>query len=51
MDTKTQSEWNYDGIAISGILEGTQLERMSMAPGFWFEWVAFHPQTEVWIPG
>ena len=49
-DTKTQSEWNYDGIAISGILEGTQLERMSMAPGFWFEWVAFHPQTEVWIP-
>lgn len=49
-DTKTQSEWNYDGIAISGILEGTQLERMSMAPGFWFEWVAFHPQTEVWTP-
>ncbi|MFQ5440895.1 MAG: DUF3179 domain-containing protein [Nitrosopumilaceae archaeon] len=48
MDTKTKSEWNYDGLAISGPLEGNQLTRMSISPGFWFEWVAFHPQTEVW---
>jgi hypothetical protein len=48
MDTKTKSEWNYDGIAISGPLEGDKLTRMSIEPGFWFEWVAFHPQTEVW---
>ncbi|HUU47506.1 MAG TPA: DUF3179 domain-containing protein [Nitrosopumilaceae archaeon] len=49
MDIQTKSEWTYDGVAISGELEGNQLARMSTAPGFWFEWVAFHPQTEVWI--
>jgi len=48
MDTKTNSEWNYDGVAISGPLEGNKLTRMSIEPGFWFEWIAFHPETEVW---
>jgi hypothetical protein len=48
LDTKTQSEWNYDGVAISGPKEGSELIRMSIEPGFWFEWVAFHPDTEVW---
>jgi len=49
MDTNTNSEWNYDGIAISGPLEGNKLTRMSIEPGFWFEWVAFHPETKVWL--
>ncbi len=49
IDIKTKSEWNYDGVAFSGPLEGSQLARISIAPGFWFEWVAFHPQTEVWL--
>jgi len=44
-DTKTKSEWNYDGIAISGSLEGAKLTRISIEPGFWFEWAAFHPDT------
>ena len=25
--------------------EGEQLKRIPMEPGFWFEWVAFHPDT------
>jgi hypothetical protein len=48
IDTKTKSVWNYDGVAISGSMEGNKLTRMSIAPGFWFEWIAFHPDTEVW---
>ncbi len=48
IDTQTNSEWNYDGLAISGIHEGNQLERISIEPGFWFEWVAFHPDTLVY---
>ena len=48
IDTKTNSEWNYDGLAISGSMEGSKLTRMSIEPGFWFEWIAFHPETEVW---
>ena len=47
-DTQTNSEWNYDGLAISGKYVGKQLERLPIEPGFWFEWVAFHPQTLVY---
>ena len=47
-DTQTLSEWNYDGLSISGNYQGIQLERMPIEPGFWFEWVAFHPQTLVY---
>ena len=48
VDVQTNSEWNYDGLAISGEYEGKQLERMAIEPGFWFEWVAFHPETLVY---
>ncbi|QLH07056.1 DUF3179 domain-containing protein [Nitrosopumilus ureiphilus] len=48
LDVQTNSEWNYDGLSISGQLEGMQLERMPIEPGFWFEWVAFHPETLVY---
>jgi len=48
IDIQTNSEWNYDGLAISGSLEGSQLSRMPFSPGFWFEWVAFHPETELY---
>ena len=48
VDTKTNSEWNYDGVAISGELEGTELLRLGFNPGFWFEWVAFHPETQIY---
>ncbi len=46
-DTLTNSEWNYDGLSISGKYEGKQLERIPIEPGFWFAWVAFHPETLV----
>ena len=45
VDTLTNSKWNYEGLAISGKFEGQQLGRIPIEPGFWFEWVAFHPQT------
>ena len=48
IDTQTNSEWNYDGLSISGEHEGKQLERMPIEPGFWFEWIAFHPETLVY---
>ncbi len=44
-DSQTQSEWNYNGLSISGKYSGVQLERLPIQPGFWFEWIAFHPQT------
>ncbi|MEW6044764.1 MAG: DUF3179 domain-containing protein [Thermoproteota archaeon] len=47
-DVQTSSEWNLDGLAVSGSLQGKQLSRLPLSPGFWFEWVAFHPETEVY---
>ncbi|MDE1767195.1 MAG: DUF3179 domain-containing protein [Thaumarchaeota archaeon] len=47
-DRQTNSEWNFDGKAISGTMQGTHLQRLAINPGFWFEWVAFHPNTEVY---
>lgn len=51
IDLETKSEWTYDGLAISGPLEGTSLNRLAFDPGFWFAWVAFHPDTEVYEMG
>jgi len=48
LDSQTSSEWNYDGKSIAGKHQGEQLKRMSIQPGFWFEWVAFHPETLVY---
>ena len=47
LDVQTNSEWNYDGLSISGKYQGEKLHRMPIEPGFWFEWVAFHPETLV----
>ena len=50
-DTLTNSEWNYEGLAVSGDYAGVQLPRIVYSPGFWFEWVAFHPDTLVFNVG
>lgn len=47
-DAETGSEWNYEGVAVAGELAGEQLTRLSIWPGFWFEWAAFHPETLVY---
>lgn len=48
IDKQTNSEWNFDGEAISGTMSGAHLQRLSINPGFWFEWVAFHPTTAIY---
>lgn len=47
-DVQTGSIWNIEGTAISGDLKDSQLDRLTYNPGFWFEWVAFHPDTLVY---
>ena len=48
VDVKTNSYWNYEGTAISGLMKGTQLSRMPLEPGFWFSWVSFYPETVIY---
>lgn len=47
-DKQTGSVWNFDGVAEQGELAGKRLERLPFDQGFWFEWAAFHPETEVY---
>ena len=43
IDIQTNRQWNLEGEAIEGQLMGKNLEREVFNPGFWFEWIAFHP--------
>jgi hypothetical protein len=47
-DSQTGSEWNFEGNAINGEMEGKSLSRIPFDEGFWFSWAAFHPQTELY---
>jgi hypothetical protein len=45
------TRWNIAGIATSGPLEGTQLERIPHLDTFWFAWSTYRPGTELITPG
>jgi hypothetical protein len=45
---QTGSEWNFDGEAVEGKMKGKELTRLPFDEGFWFEWVAFHAETELY---
>lgn len=47
-DTATDSEWNFDGEAISGEWQGQTLEPIVLEGGYWFSWAAAFPQTNVY---
>ncbi len=48
-DAETGSRWSLaDGKAISGPLKGAQLERAAAYPAFWFGWLGYFPNTELW---
>ena len=48
-DEQTGSEWNIFGRAVSGPLEGTQLEPVPGRSGqLWFSWVVYRPDTVVY---
>lgn len=48
IDDQTDSVWNILGQATSGKLEGQGLEPVVHGNHFWFAWVAFNPETEVY---
>jgi hypothetical protein len=48
VDKQTSSTWNFEGEAIEGEMKGKQLTRLPFDEGFWFEWVAFHPDTSLY---
>jgi hypothetical protein len=48
VDKETGSIWTLLGKAVEGPLAGEELEAVDAHDSFWFDWAAFHPDTEVW---
>jgi hypothetical protein len=48
VDTRTGSRWDIFGRAVSGPLEGTQLDALPAVDHFWFSWAAFFPDTRIY---
>ncbi len=46
-DEQTGSVWNEMGEAVSGPLAGTQLVYLESGVGEWYEFAAYHPDTEI----
>lgn len=50
VDLETNSLWNgISGQSVMGDLEGTTLKRVMSTQSFWFGWVDFHPDTDVYF--
>ncbi|MFQ5746918.1 MAG: DUF3179 domain-containing protein [Gemmatimonadota bacterium] len=47
-DEQTGSTWDLAGRATSGPLAGKRLRPVAHGTHFWFAWVVFRPETEVW---
>ncbi|MBT8397763.1 MAG: DUF3179 domain-containing protein [Gemmatimonadetes bacterium] len=50
-DQETGSTWSLTGDAVDGPLKGEQLDPVAHGNPFWFAWVVFRPETEVWSAG
>ena len=50
VDDKTGTQWNIFGQAVSGPLVGKTLIPLTAVNHFWFDWVAFKPETRIYEP-
>jgi Protein of unknown function (DUF3179) len=48
IDTRTASEWNFQGCATRGVAVGKCLDQVYALKDFWFDWRNYHPQTTVY---
>lgn len=47
-DRETGSRWDLAGRAVAGPLRGQRLRPVAHDTPFWFAWVTFRPETELW---
>lgn len=50
-DAETGSEWDLSGRAVTGPLQGSQLEKVYALKEYWFDWKTYHPKTGVYTAG
>lgn len=51
VDAETSSEWSFAGEAATGPLQGKKLGKVFVLKGYWFDWKAYNPKTEVYTLG
>ncbi|MGI9302432.1 MAG: DUF3179 domain-containing protein [Gammaproteobacteria bacterium] len=49
VDKETSSQWNLFGQAVNGPLQGKQLATVKSGVHFAFAWLAFNPESEVYV--
>jgi hypothetical protein len=47
-DEETGSTWDLTGLALSGPLAGSRLRHVRSLVEEWYEWAAYHPQTDIY---
>ena len=47
-DVETGSVWDLTGRAVRGALKGRSLDRVAHGNHFWFAWIVFRPDSELW---
>lgn len=47
LDAQTGSEWNFQGCAIQGSLNGVCLTQLNVIKDYWFDWRNYNPATTV----
>lgn len=47
-DKNTGTKWSFEGIGLVGPFAGKNLETIIPVRSFWFGWVAFHPDTDLY---
>ncbi|CAN5315917.1 hypothetical protein BH20GEM2_BH20GEM2_14810 [soil metagenome] len=47
-DRENGSRWDLAGRAVSGPLRGQRLRAVPHGNHFWFAWVVFRPDTQLW---
>jgi hypothetical protein len=48
LDTTTASEWNFQGCAVFGTVQGKCLDRVPALKDYWFDWRNYHPDTSIY---
>ena len=51
VDAETGSEWDFTGKATKGQLSGRQLQKIAILNDYWFDWMTYHPKTQVYDLG
>ena len=48
VDTRTGSEWDFTGKAITGPFAGQKLNKIHLLNDYWFDWKAYNPETTIY---